>query len=125
MRVFNWGIPRFEQEEVSLRDRIREWEQDEQCKMEQERLVRQGSRRNLDHLKRGDQKAAETATDQADGSDDFGSSDQNRLNEERLGKDVDEARRLNLENQGEEMMGEVTDDRALDESRSSLEIDHQ
>jgi hypothetical protein len=100
--------------------------------MEQERHTdhgNQGHRRNLDHLKRGDQNAAETANDQAGGSEESGSSDQNRLIEWRsanaLGEDIDVARRLNLDNQGDELMGEVTYDRASDASRSSLGIDRQ
>jgi hypothetical protein len=129
MRGFGWNLPRFEHEEVSLRDRVREWEQDEQRKMEQERLARQGRRRNLDHLKRGDQNATETATDQAADEDHSWSSDQNRLNEERcvrrLREDVEETHRLILDNQGEEMLGEATYDRASNASRSPLEIDHQ
>jgi hypothetical protein len=51
--------------------------------MEQERHERQGNRRNLDHLKRGDQQSVGTETDQADGSEDSGNNDQNRLDEER------------------------------------------
>jgi hypothetical protein len=92
--MFNWNIPRFEQEEVPLRDRVREWEQDEQRKMDQERLARLGNRRNLDHLKRGDQKAAETDTEQAVDNEHSESSNQNRLNEDgyvnRLGDGVNE-----------------------------------
>jgi hypothetical protein len=52
----------YAREEVSLRDQIREWEQDEQRKMEQERQATSGIRRNLDHLKRGDQQPIETET---------------------------------------------------------------
>jgi hypothetical protein len=97
--------------------------------MEQERLVSQGHRRNLDHLKLGDQQSVETETDQAADEDHSVSSDQNRLNEERgangLGEEVEGTRRLKLDNQGDELMVEITQDRAWDTNRSSLEIDHQ
>jgi hypothetical protein len=77
-------------EEVSLRDQICEWEQDEQRKMEQERQATQGIRRNLDHLKRGDQQ--ETETGQIDGGrGDSGETDWNRLNEERSAYRLGEA----------------------------------
>jgi hypothetical protein len=52
-----------------------------------------------------------------------------RWNEERHGDQVgngaEDSRRLILGDRKDEMLGEVTHDRALEESRSSLEIDHQ
>jgi hypothetical protein len=103
-----------DREEVSLRDRIRELEQDEQRKMEQERQATQGNRRNLDHLKRGDQQSAETGigqVGQVDGSEGSGSNDQSRLNEERgankLGEEELRAHRLNSRDQRDELMGKL------------------
>jgi hypothetical protein len=123
MRAFNGEIPRFECEDevVSLRNRIRDWERDEQRKMEQERLASQGHGRHLDYLIRGDQQSVETETDQAADEDHSVSPDQNRLHEgqcvDRLGEDVDGTCCLNLDIQGDELMGKVTHDRMLDESR--------
>jgi hypothetical protein len=56
--------------EVPLREQIREWEQDEQRKMEQERQALRGARRNLDHLKRGDLRSSDEEMDQSSGSED-------------------------------------------------------
>jgi hypothetical protein len=75
MRIFAWNTPRTlageEDAALRLRDQIREWERDEQQKMEQERRDRQGARRTLDHLHRGDQTRAAveqtTETAQTDG----------------------------------------------------------
>jgi hypothetical protein len=55
VRVFAWNTPRTlpgeENAASRLRDEVREWERDEQLKMEQERLGRQGARWTLDHLR--------------------------------------------------------------------------
>jgi hypothetical protein len=71
---------------VSLLDRVRAWKQNEMQQIEQEHLARQGNRRNLDHLKRGDQRDEGAAFVQAaenDHSENVEESDRNRLNEER------------------------------------------
>jgi hypothetical protein len=121
--------PAYLPREASLRDRIREWEQDEQRKMEQERQILRGARRNLDHLKRGDLRSSDEEMDQSSGSEDSGSDDQNFLNEGQGGNGLDNedwwAHRLSAGSQKNELKGEVTHDRAWDESRSPLGIDHQ
>jgi hypothetical protein len=132
MRFFDWTTPSFEQEEVSLRGRVRAWEQDEKQKMEQERLVKQGNRRNLDHFKRGDHGTEDASSDQAaenGHSEGIEGIVRNRLNEKRrwdqVGDGAEITRRLTPGDRKDEMLGEVTHDRDLEESRSSLEIDHQ
>jgi hypothetical protein len=75
---------------VPLREQIREWEQDEQRKMEQERQALRGARRNLDHLKRGDLRASDEEMDQSSGSEDSGSDDQDFLNERRCANSLKE-----------------------------------
>jgi hypothetical protein len=97
--------------------------------MEQERQVLRGARRNLDHLKWGDLRSFDEEMDQSSGSEDSGNDDQNFLNEERCANRLEKedwwAHRLSSGSQRDELMGEVTHDRAWDESRSPLGIDHQ
>jgi hypothetical protein len=114
---------------VPLREQIRAWEQDEQRKMEQERQALCGTRRNLDHLKRGDLRSSDEEMYQSSEGEDPGSSNQEFLNDERCanrwGEDDQWAHRLSSESQRDELMGENTHGRAWDESRSPLGIDHQ
>jgi hypothetical protein len=97
--------------------------------MEQERQALRGARRNLDHLKRGDLRASDEEMDQSSGSEDSGSDDQDFLNEGRCANRLKEgdswARCLIMGYQRDELKGDVMHDRAWDESRSPLGIDHQ
>jgi hypothetical protein len=115
--------------EMPLREQIREWEQDEQRKMEQERQSLRGARRNLDHLKRRDLRSSDEEMDQSSESEDSDSNAQNFLNNERCANRQNEEdwwiHRLSLGGQKDKLMGEDTHDRAWDESRSPLGTDHQ
>jgi hypothetical protein len=117
--------------------------------MEQERREQRRNRRHLDHLKRKDQEDADMKSDQPAGSEgseksdqnfdqnslqNFGQNfgqcfDQNRLTEERstnrCGEEDWKVHRLNLGNQGDELMGDDTHDRALEIRGSPPGIDHQ
>jgi hypothetical protein len=124
MRIFAWNTPRFEQEEVSLRDQVRNWEQDEARKMEQERREHQAHGRGESGL---DKKMPDQVED-TDHSNDAGKSDQDQMIQERredTGKEELNTRRSILGIQEKETLGEVTYDRTSGTSRSSSEIDHQ